>query len=274
MPGTRLLALVSRWFEPAIVAGVFEPLVADWQREWQAAPRAARVMVRARGTIAFILTALRLAPHLALAPLPAPLPGLLMVSVLAVCAAGPVVELAGVALGAELIAVIEFDGIATEGVESVGACVGLMAGVARQDGGWSVFEGDLPVGCLLAGSGGGLADLGERAVVTAGAREAFDVSGAGCDVEFGGAGDWNTGEANKVRFRREARVGIGAGGMAGEIEDRTALGFWPVRAGTAGSEEKQDGDEYSRHRDLDHGRTKTCWVSRETWHWRQFWRSG
>lgn len=88
MPGTRLLALVSRWFEPAIVAGVFEPLVADWQREWQAAPRAARVMVRARGTIAFILTALRLAPHLALAPLPAPLPGLLMVSVLAVCAAG------------------------------------------------------------------------------------------------------------------------------------------------------------------------------------------
>lgn len=33
LPGTRLLAFARLWFSPAIVAGVFEPLVADWQGE-------------------------------------------------------------------------------------------------------------------------------------------------------------------------------------------------------------------------------------------------
>jgi hypothetical protein len=40
MPGTRLLAFARRWIDPAFVAGVVEPLVADWQREWSDAQRA------------------------------------------------------------------------------------------------------------------------------------------------------------------------------------------------------------------------------------------
>ena len=37
MPGDRLLRFVRRWFDKGTVAIVFEPLVADWQREYQAA---------------------------------------------------------------------------------------------------------------------------------------------------------------------------------------------------------------------------------------------
>lgn len=34
----RLLAFASRWFDPATVTNVFEPLLADWQREWHDRP--------------------------------------------------------------------------------------------------------------------------------------------------------------------------------------------------------------------------------------------
>ncbi len=30
---SRALAFASRWFDPATVSSVFEPLIADWQRE-------------------------------------------------------------------------------------------------------------------------------------------------------------------------------------------------------------------------------------------------
>ena len=72
-PGTRLLAIARAWCTPATVSSVFEPLVADWQREWLAAPRPSRPMVRARGAAAFIVTALCLAPQIAWTPLPGPL---------------------------------------------------------------------------------------------------------------------------------------------------------------------------------------------------------
>ena len=37
MPGTRLMLFARRWFPASTVASVFEPLVADWQGEAQAA---------------------------------------------------------------------------------------------------------------------------------------------------------------------------------------------------------------------------------------------
>lgn len=71
LPGTRLLASARLWFPPAFVSGVFEPLVADWQREWHAAPTNKRPLVRLRGTAAFAITALRLTPQMVITPLPA-----------------------------------------------------------------------------------------------------------------------------------------------------------------------------------------------------------
>ena len=46
---TRALAFVSRWFDEATVRRTFEPLIADWQREWQDAPPARRRWVSLRG---------------------------------------------------------------------------------------------------------------------------------------------------------------------------------------------------------------------------------
>ena len=85
LPGTRLLAFASRWFEPGVVASVFEPLVADWQREWREASRARRPSVRLRGAVAFVVAAIHLAPRFALAPLPAPLSRGPLTRVLLIC---------------------------------------------------------------------------------------------------------------------------------------------------------------------------------------------
>jgi hypothetical protein len=71
LPGTRLLAFASRWFEAAVVARVFEPLVADWQREWIDAAPARRAWVRARGVICFLSAITTMAPRaLVLTPTP------------------------------------------------------------------------------------------------------------------------------------------------------------------------------------------------------------
>src|SRR5262249_31946709 len=35
---TRAIALASRWFDEQTYRRTFEPLIADWQREWQDAP--------------------------------------------------------------------------------------------------------------------------------------------------------------------------------------------------------------------------------------------
>lgn len=53
VPGEGALALASRWFAPSIVARVFEPLIADWQREWQDAPPRRRWQVSVRAFTAF-----------------------------------------------------------------------------------------------------------------------------------------------------------------------------------------------------------------------------
>jgi hypothetical protein len=51
---TRALAFVSRWFDEATVRRVFEPLVADWQREWLDASPSQRRRVSVRGFFAFV----------------------------------------------------------------------------------------------------------------------------------------------------------------------------------------------------------------------------
>lgn len=70
-PGTRALAFASRWFDTATVASVFEPLIADWQREWREAAGFARFGVRIRGGSALLLTMIAASPNVLFAPWPA-----------------------------------------------------------------------------------------------------------------------------------------------------------------------------------------------------------
>jgi hypothetical protein len=71
IPGLRFLAFAMRWFDAATVSRVFEPLIADWQREWSNASPSRRARIRARGTLAFVIAAAALAPR-ALLMTPAP----------------------------------------------------------------------------------------------------------------------------------------------------------------------------------------------------------
>ena len=61
---SRALAFASRWFDEATVRRVFEPLVADWQREWQEASGAHRRSVRVRGFAAFVCAVLVSSPRI------------------------------------------------------------------------------------------------------------------------------------------------------------------------------------------------------------------
>jgi hypothetical protein len=65
MPGSRALAFASRWFPPATVSTVFEPLIADWQREWRDAPRAQRLAIQFKGVFAFGLASVVSTPAIA-----------------------------------------------------------------------------------------------------------------------------------------------------------------------------------------------------------------
>ena len=65
MPGTRLLRFARQWFPPSTVSGVFEPLVADWQRQWNDAMPAQRGWVNAKGFAAFAVTIEVMTPRLA-----------------------------------------------------------------------------------------------------------------------------------------------------------------------------------------------------------------
>jgi len=71
VPGTRALAFVTRWFDPSTVSGVFEPLIADWQREWRDAAGFARFGVRIRGGSALLLSMIAASPNVLFAPWPA-----------------------------------------------------------------------------------------------------------------------------------------------------------------------------------------------------------
>jgi len=67
MPGTRLLQLARRWFPDSAVSSVFEPLVADWQRQWRDATPAQRQWVDLKGRVAFAVTLTMMTPRLILA---------------------------------------------------------------------------------------------------------------------------------------------------------------------------------------------------------------
>ena len=58
----RALAFASRWFDGATVRRTFEPLIADWQREWQEASPSRRPSVTVRGLAAFVLACLVSSP--------------------------------------------------------------------------------------------------------------------------------------------------------------------------------------------------------------------
>ena len=58
MRGTRLLQFARRWFPPSTITSVFEPLVADWQREWVDASPPRRTWIAMRGVGVFIRAAL------------------------------------------------------------------------------------------------------------------------------------------------------------------------------------------------------------------------
>lgn len=68
MPGTSLLAFARRWFPPSTVSSVFEPLVADWQRQWSDATPAQRRWVDLKGRAAFAATLAMMTPRLMPAP--------------------------------------------------------------------------------------------------------------------------------------------------------------------------------------------------------------
>ncbi len=62
-PGQRSLAFAARWFDPAIVHRTFEPLIADWQREWQDAAPGQRAWVSVRGWCAFVCAVMVSSPE-------------------------------------------------------------------------------------------------------------------------------------------------------------------------------------------------------------------
>src|SRR5688500_20121589 len=62
-PGSRLLAFASQWFDEGTVARVFEPLLADYQREWAETSRWGRAWTRVRGTAAFVIAVVALTPR-------------------------------------------------------------------------------------------------------------------------------------------------------------------------------------------------------------------
>ena len=70
VPGERALAFASRWFEPAIVHRTFEPLIADWQREWYESEPSRRPWVSIRAAAAFICAAVISSPGIIALPTP------------------------------------------------------------------------------------------------------------------------------------------------------------------------------------------------------------
>jgi hypothetical protein len=67
-----LLRFVRRWFDERTVGSVFEPLLADHQREWFDAPAAARRRIAARTALSFAIALVTLLPRAVVAaPTPA-----------------------------------------------------------------------------------------------------------------------------------------------------------------------------------------------------------
>ena len=67
---SRALAFVSRWFDEGTVHRTFEPLIADWQREWQDASPARRPGISIRACLAFLCAVIISTPKIALTSAP------------------------------------------------------------------------------------------------------------------------------------------------------------------------------------------------------------
>lgn len=67
---SRALAFASLWFDEPTVRRTFEPLIADWQREWHDANPSRRRWVSMRGLGAFVLAVIVSSPRIALTAAP------------------------------------------------------------------------------------------------------------------------------------------------------------------------------------------------------------
>ena len=67
---SRALAFASRWFDEATVRRVFEPMIADWQRQWLDAPSSRRWLIALYGFTAFACAVIVSIPRIALTPSP------------------------------------------------------------------------------------------------------------------------------------------------------------------------------------------------------------
>lgn len=66
-----VLRFLRRWFDERTVTGVFEPLLADHQREWLEAPASARLWIAMRTAAVLLISIVRLTPRtLLLTPTP------------------------------------------------------------------------------------------------------------------------------------------------------------------------------------------------------------
>ena len=61
------MQFARRWFPPSTVSSVFEPLVADWQRQWHDATPAQRRWINVEGFAAFATTTVMMTPRLTFA---------------------------------------------------------------------------------------------------------------------------------------------------------------------------------------------------------------
>lgn len=67
---SKSLEWASRWFDHGTITRVFEPLIADWQREWQDAAPASRARITARGLTAFLCAVIVSSPQIVLTAAP------------------------------------------------------------------------------------------------------------------------------------------------------------------------------------------------------------
>ncbi len=68
---SRALSIASSWFDEPTVRRTFEPLIADWQREWQEATPSRRRWITLRGLGAFVVAVLVSSPQIVRTAAPA-----------------------------------------------------------------------------------------------------------------------------------------------------------------------------------------------------------
>ena len=78
---SRAFAFASRWFDDGTVRGTFEPLVADWQREWQEAPASSRRWVAIHGLFGFIHAVVVSSPSILLTKAPSSVTNLVVLRI-------------------------------------------------------------------------------------------------------------------------------------------------------------------------------------------------